>query len=220
MLAYPSFKDISEAISSGTVIDCLVTIQRLRRSIDICGSPDSTSKGKTTHTTTPPVKIITITKSPGNNVRLDGDIFFIEGITFLLTFSTPVNLLGVTALANRTVNTISKALDQHIANYRSHGFQVVEVFLDSKSGLIALNETEQLRGVQFTYAPRGQHVPVIGRKIREKDAEPYLVNFPVRYANSFSSLEYARVRHCSMPTRARNSLITSAMKCGPLSDLN
>ena len=166
MLAYPSFKDISEAISSGTIIDCLVTIQRLRRSIDICGSPDSTSKGKTTHTTTPPVKIITITKSPGNNVRLDGDIFFIEGITFLLTFSTPVNLLGVTALANRTVNTISKALDQHIANYRSHGFQVVEVFLDSKSGLIALNETEQLRGVQFTYAPRGQHVPVIGRKMQ------------------------------------------------------
>ena len=93
-------------------------------------------------------------------------IFFIEGIVFLLTFSTPINLLGVTALANRTVNTISKALDQHIANYRSHGFQVVEIFLDSESGLIALNETYQLRGVKFTYAPSGQHVPVIERKIR------------------------------------------------------
>ena len=33
-------------------------------------------------------------------------------------------------------------------------------------------------------------------------------------------LQYARVRHCSMPARARNSLITSVMKCGPLSDLN
>ena len=64
----------------------------------------------------------------GNYVRLDGDIFFIEGIAFLLNFSTPTNHLGVTALANRTVTTISKALDQHIANYRSHGFEVVEVF--------------------------------------------------------------------------------------------
>ena len=68
-------------------------------------------------------------------------------ISFLLSFSTPINLFGVTALANRTVYTISKGLDQHIANYRSHGFQVVEIFLDSESGLIALNETYQLRGL-------------------------------------------------------------------------
>ena len=119
----------------------------------------------TTHTTTPHEKIITVTRPPDNDVRLDGDIFFIEGIAFLLTFSTPINLLGVTVLANRTVNTISKALDQHITNYTSHGFQVVEVFLDSESGLIALNETYQLRGVKFTYSSPGQHIPVIERKI-------------------------------------------------------
>ena len=35
MLAFPSFKDISEAISSGTLIDCPVTIQSLKRAIDI-----------------------------------------------------------------------------------------------------------------------------------------------------------------------------------------
>ena len=90
---------------------------------------DNILKGKTTHKTTPHDKIITVTRPPGNDVRLDGDIFLIEGIAFLLTFSTPINLLAVAALANRTVNTISKALDQHIANYRSHGFQVVEIFL-------------------------------------------------------------------------------------------
>ena len=128
MLVFSSFKDISEALSSGTLIDCPVTIQSLKRSIDIYGTPDSILKGKTTYTTTPPDNIITITRLPGNYVRLDGDIFFIEGIAFLLNFSTPTNLLGVTALANRTVTTISKALDQHIANYRSHGFEVVEVF--------------------------------------------------------------------------------------------
>ena len=83
---------------------------------------DNILKGKTTHTTTPLNKIITVTRPPGNDVHLDGDIFFIEGIAFLLTFSTPINLHGVTALANRTVNTISKALDQRIASYRSHGF--------------------------------------------------------------------------------------------------
>ena len=60
----------------------------------------------------------------------------------------------------------SGSLDQHLANYRGHGFQVTEVFLDSESGLIALNEIYQLRGVKLTYAPRGQHVPVIERKIR------------------------------------------------------
>ena len=166
MLAYPSFKDMSEAISSGTLIDCPVTIQSLRRSTDIYGTPDGILKGKTTHTTSTLDKVITVIRPAGNDVHLNGDIFFIEGLAFFLTFGTPVNLLCVTALANRTVTTISKALDQHIANYRGHGFQVTEVFLDSESGLVALSEIYQLRGVKLTYAPPGQHVPVIERKIR------------------------------------------------------
>ena len=124
MLAYLSYKDISEAITSGTLIDCPVTIQSLRRSTDIYGTPEGILKGKTTHISTPSDKIITVTRPAGNNVNLHGNIFFIEGIAFLLTFGTPVNLLGVTGLANRTVITISKALDQHIANYRAHSFQV------------------------------------------------------------------------------------------------
>ena len=53
------------------------------------------------------------------------------------SFGTPVNLLVLIALANRTVSAISKALDQHIANYRAHEYQVTEVLLDSESGLIA-----------------------------------------------------------------------------------
>ena len=84
MLAFPSFKDITEAISSGTLIDCLVTIESLKRSIDIYGMQDGILEGKTTHTTTPPDKIITITMPPGNDLRLDGDKFFIEVIAFSL----------------------------------------------------------------------------------------------------------------------------------------
>ena len=83
-------------------------------------------------------------------------VTFSYGRTRFLTFGTPVNLLGITALANRTVATISKALDQHITNYRVHGFQVIEVFLDSDNGLIALNEIYQLRDVKLTYALPGQ----------------------------------------------------------------
>ena len=64
MLAFPSFKDISEAISSGTLIDCPVIIQSLKRLIDIYGTPDSILKGKTTH------KIITITRPPDNDVQI------------------------------------------------------------------------------------------------------------------------------------------------------
>ena len=68
MLAFPSFKDISEAISSGTLIDCPVTIQSLKRAIDIYSTQDNILKGKTTHKTTPHDKIITVTRPPGNDV--------------------------------------------------------------------------------------------------------------------------------------------------------
>ena len=83
MLAYPSFKDMSEAISSGTLIDCPVTIQSLRRSTDVYGTPDGILKGETTHTTTTPDKIITVIRPAGNDVHHNGDIFFIEGLAFL-----------------------------------------------------------------------------------------------------------------------------------------
>ena len=52
MFAYPSFKDMSEAISSGTLIDCSVTIQSLKRSNDIYCIPEGILKGKTIHTST------------------------------------------------------------------------------------------------------------------------------------------------------------------------
>ena len=163
MLAYQSYKDMSEAITSGTITDCPVTIRSLRRSTDIYGTPEGILKGKRIHSFTPSDKIIAVIRPAGNDVNLNGDIFFIEGIAFLLTFGTPVNLLGITALANRIVITISKALDQYIANYRAQGLPVTEIFLDSESDL---NETYQLRGVKLTYVPPGQHVSVIERKIR------------------------------------------------------
>ena len=90
MLAYPSYKDISEAITSSTLIDCPVTIQSLRRSTDFYGTPEGILKGKTTHSFTLSDKIITITRPAGNNVNLHGDIFLIKGIAFLLTFGNPL----------------------------------------------------------------------------------------------------------------------------------
>ena len=48
--------------------------------------------------------------------------------------------------------------------------------------------------------------------------EPFSSNLHRTIA--FSSFDYARVRHCSMPTGAKNPLITSAKQCGPFSDLN
>ena len=73
MLAYPPFKDMSEAISSGTLIDCPVTIQSLKRSTDIYGTPDGILKGETTYTTTQPDKIITVIRPAGNDVHLNDD---------------------------------------------------------------------------------------------------------------------------------------------------
>ena len=70
---------MSKAISSGTLIDCPATIQSLKRSNDIYRIPEGILKGKTTHTSTMPDKIITVSRPAGNDVHLNGDVFFIEG---------------------------------------------------------------------------------------------------------------------------------------------
>ena len=88
MLAYLSFKDMSEAISSETLIGCPFTIQSLKRSNEIYGIPEGIVKGKTTHTSTMSDKIITVSRPAGNDVHLNGAIFFIEGIASLLFWHT------------------------------------------------------------------------------------------------------------------------------------
>ena len=82
MLAYPSMKDTSAALADGVLIDCPVTIQDVQRAIAIYGVPVPSIKGKTTHTTTLPDKIITVERPGGNSVHIDADIFFIESIPF------------------------------------------------------------------------------------------------------------------------------------------
>ena len=166
MLAYPSLKATSSALSDGVLIDCPVTIQDVQRSIAIYGVPVPSIKGKTTHTTTLPDKIITVDRPAGNKVHLDADIFYVESIPFLLSHGTPLNLLAVTCLANRTEATVRKALDAHIAMYRSHGHIVTSILLDNESSLTSLQEVYQQRGIRVTYAPPGQHVPGAERYIR------------------------------------------------------
>ena len=55
------------------------------------------------------------------------DIFYVNQVAFLLTYSSTIRFITVKALSNRQTMTIVKALREVIRKYESRGFEVVEM---------------------------------------------------------------------------------------------
>ena len=117
LLAYPSIKDTTAAISGGVFIDNPITLQSLKTSDDIYGASVAPLKGKTVHTASEIEKIIEVKQDNSQRLRLYADILFVEGSPILLSCSDPVHLLIATSLTSRTSSCFSKALNAHIAVY-------------------------------------------------------------------------------------------------------
>ena len=166
LLAYPSMKDASAAISGGVFIDNPITLQSLKTSDTIYGTSVACLKGKTVHTPSEIEKIIEVKQDHSQKLRLYADILFVEGNPILLSSSDPIHLLIATSLSSRTSLSISKALNAHIAVYTQENFTISSILVDSESGLLSLREDYARQGIRVDTAPPGQHVPVIERKIR------------------------------------------------------
>ena len=157
---------MSEAISSETLIGCPFTIQSLKRSNEIYGIPEGILKGKTTHTSTMSDKIITVSRPAGNDVHLNGAIFFIEGIASLLFWHTSQSSGTYSSSQQNSFRHQQSSGSAHrqlqspwISSYRSAPRQWKWSNRDT-------NEVYQILGVKLSYASPGQHVPVIERKMR------------------------------------------------------
>lgn len=91
-LSYPSWKDFKYIIRSNLIKDCPVTVEDVEISEEIWGKDVPALKGKTTRKKPAPVarnnikiplKLLNLHKE----VYLTADVFFVNGIAFLLTLS-------------------------------------------------------------------------------------------------------------------------------------
>jgi hypothetical protein len=126
------------------------------------------------------------------------DLLFVDNNPYLITVSTPLNLILVSDLnGKRTKEVLSEFILRHVNEYKSEGFSVDLVYCDREGGIMASKDLLGENGVVLNLSSAGQHVPIIERNIRTVKERiraiistmpytfiPYLVDFVVMRLNS------------------------------------
>jgi hypothetical protein len=89
---------------------------------------------------------------------------FIERDPYLLSVSTPMDLIMCTHLLNRS-SALSVALMGHISGYQSKGFVIKEIRTDGEKTIETLRPKLNSMGIALDTTGKSEHVPVVERSI-------------------------------------------------------
>jgi hypothetical protein len=203
-MGYPSPKQAIDLIQSGSVYNCPVTVHDIIRAERIFGSDIASLKGKRVHMKDPAIKHEYVSKPVSEIQSLHADLLFVDNKPYLITVSTPLNLILVSDLnGSKSEETLSDFIVRHVNEYKSEGFSVEIIYCDREGGIIASKETLQQNGIVLNLSSSGQHVPVIERNIRtvKERIRAILSSLPFRVPYIFMPylVDFAVMRINSMP---------------------
>ena len=167
-LGRPSKKNFECIIATNLINNCPITLDDVRRAELIYGPDIATLKG---HTTKKPGSILPhlpVIPLPANiikyhlQVTLAVDVLYIQGYTFLHTYSKETRFRTITQIANRKIKTLSTELNKVIHIYHSRGFEIIDVHADIEFEPLR----EPLRPIQLHTVAKDDHVTSIERSIR------------------------------------------------------
>jgi hypothetical protein len=94
------------------------------------------------------------------------DIFFINGLSFLISISKGFNLITVRYISDRKRESAKLGIEDTFAIYSKFGCKVTTVLWDGEGAVSSLKSTIELLGVQVEQCAKNEHVPVVERAIR------------------------------------------------------
>jgi hypothetical protein len=169
-LAYPSLTDFKWMPQSNSIQDCPVTLDDIILAEKICRPNIAALKDKTTRSTPKPVKTNYLQVSRGildlhKEVYLTADIFFVNQVPFLLTYSQHLCFTTVTHSSDRKIQTIAFAYCQVHQLYYCRGFHFTTLALDGEfapaQGLLQALP----HGPRVNLTSANEHVPEAERRI-------------------------------------------------------
>jgi len=166
-LGYPSVAAAIKMISTGTIINCPVTVKDIIRAQDIWGDDIGQLKGKTTTHKTPKVSMDQII--PLVRERQEGhfDLMFIDGAPYAVMVIVPIHMTLVSKLRSKSSEEIYKCVAKQISNIRSKGFHVDIIRTDPEPAMVASQDLFGNMGIVLEVAGQQQAVPVVERMIRQ-----------------------------------------------------
>lgn len=97
---------------------------------------------------------------------ISSDLFFVSGLTFLLSVASPSNHGLVTLLESKETIPVRESLKLHIMKYRSLGFTVEKVEFDGESATKDNDQVAAYIGCKFTSRPVDVHAVKAERRIQ------------------------------------------------------
>jgi len=164
-LGYPTQSEALRIVSDGNVMNVPYTLADIKRFFDIYGAQVPGLRGKTTkrhvsrHRTEDAMAKLQIM-----NQQLVADVVHVAGEKFLLSISSPLELLLVYHLSSLTAQELGNALQKHFNTLCSRGFEPKVVYVDPQSGLKSLQGS--FPGIEIDVSRAGDHLDKLDTKTR------------------------------------------------------
>ena len=166
-MCFPSINDAKFMISTGSVVNCPVTVADLDRAQDIYGTHVAVIKGKSTKATAAAIpEVPSDRKITRTDQELDTDIMFINNSPYLISVALPLRLTLCNAIKGKKRSDLLEAVDEQINILKLHKFNIIAVHCDGEKGVMTLESKLQERGIQLHNAAPGTHAANVERKIR------------------------------------------------------
>jgi hypothetical protein len=123
MVGNPSKKDFKGMVSSHLITNCPITHTNVTNACQIFGPDLASIRGKTVRQVPEPVvaDYVAVPRMLMESIKivtLAVDVFFVDGMAFLITLSRKIKFVTAKHLPMRTATSLSKHLNQVIQVYR------------------------------------------------------------------------------------------------------
>jgi hypothetical protein len=164
-LGYPSLKDAVNIVRDGNIRNVPYGVEDVRRFYDIYGGQVASLRGKTTkrhHS------IATMedraAKQQITRQMLAADVMHVCGERFLVSVSSPLEVLMVKGVTNLSVQALGTGVQSHVNTLRSRGFEPERIFVDPHKSLVALQGA--FPGIEIDPCGAGDHLDKVDTRIR------------------------------------------------------
>ena len=171
-LVYPSDKQLAHALEHNVIGNTPYNRRDLRIANDIYGRSVNSLKGKSTKRTSKlPREDETFDLPPHiienyRDVHLGIDIFFVNQMPFMFTFSKHIGLMHVSAIRGTSMEAVLDVLYRMVAVYTKRGFAVKTIQADGNFKCIKHELEQELNNINVTICDADKHVQFVKRQIR------------------------------------------------------
>ena len=162
----PSYKDFETMIRFSAIKNCPVQVQDVKNAWKIYGPSVERLRGRMVRQT--PAAIVedydripipTATTEALENLSMCGDIFFVDGVIFLMTITKKLGFTMIERLPNRKLKeTILPSLRKMFRAYALRGATIRSLFTDVEFELLKQELIEEDK-VQLNISSANEHVP-------------------------------------------------------------